>query len=108
MEKQTSVDQISKELAEIKGLILSLSQKENNSKPQLDIGPVSMASEITGLAKQTIYQLVSAGLLPNMKKGKKLYFSRLELEKWVRDGKRKTIQEMSEEIHSQIAGRRGK
>ena len=53
--------------------------------------------EITKLAKPTIYGLVSKSKIPHSKPGKKLYFSRKKLLKWLTNGKRKTQDEIAEE-----------
>ena len=55
------------------------------------------ASEFLNLAKPTIYTLTSKRLIPFMKKGKKLYFKKSELEKWLNEGKKKTISELENE-----------
>lgn len=52
-----------------------------------DIGGINMAQEVTKLSKKTIYQLTSTRKIPFFKKGKLLYFSRSDLEKWIRSGK---------------------
>ncbi|MDJ1498984.1 helix-turn-helix domain-containing protein [Cytophagaceae bacterium DM2B3-1] len=62
------------------------------------IGGIELAMQTTGLAKSTIYNLVSSGNIPHMKRGKKLYFSRKELEGWIQDDKHKTLQELEVEI----------
>lgn len=46
------------------------------------------AGKFLKLAKATIYGLVSAGKIPYMKQGKKLYFSKQELTDWLRHGHR--------------------
>lgn len=66
------------------------------------IGGIELAMQITGLAKSTIYNLVSDGRIPHMKRGKKLYFSRMELESWIADGKQKTLQELEAEVDSYL------
>jgi hypothetical protein len=60
------------------------------SKPAEEIGGIELAQEITRLSKARIYALVSAGQIPNSKRGNKLYFSRTDLLAWVSQGKRGT------------------
>jgi excisionase family DNA binding protein len=55
-----------------------------------DLLTIEQAGAFIGLAKQTMYILVSKGKIPHMKKGKKLYFSRAEIEQYIRSGKRLT------------------
>jgi len=62
-----------------------------------EIGGIALAIEVTGLAKPTIYGLVSERKIPHSKRGKKLYFSRKELLIWLTNGKRKTQDEIAEE-----------
>jgi len=48
---------------------------------------IQKASKLTGLAIQTIYGKCSLKLIPHYKKGKFLYFKKLELIKWIEEGK---------------------
>ena len=66
-----------------------------------EIGGIDLAVQITGLAKPTIYALVSDLKIPHSKpSGKKLYFSRLELLNWLKAGKRKTSAELALEAEN--------
>lgn len=66
------------------------------NQPEQDrIGGIELAIEITGLAKPTIYSLVSTRKIPHSKQGKRLYFSRRELLEWLAAGKRKTQSEIA-------------
>ena len=67
---------------------------------QDEIGGIDLAIEITGLAKATIYGLVSERKIPHSKKGKKLYFSQKELTDWIEGGKRKTQAEIEVEAEN--------
>lgn len=58
------------------------------SKPADEIAGIELAQEITRLSKARIYALVSAGTIPNSKRGNKLYFNRTDLLAWVSEGKR--------------------
>jgi len=62
-----------------------------------EIGGIELAISVTGLAKPTIYGLVSERKIPHSKRGKKLYFSRRELLEWLANGKRKTQDEIAAE-----------
>ncbi len=72
-----------------------------------EIGGIDLAIEITGLAKPTIYSLVSERKIPHSKQGKRLYFSRQELTDWLKQGKRKTQAEMKVEAVEFIANKKG-
>ncbi len=70
----------------------------NEPKSESDeIGGIDLAIELTGLAKPTIYGLVSDSKIPVMKRGKKLYFSRREILDWLKQGRRKTQSEIQAE-----------
>lgn len=65
------------------------------TQPEQDkIGGIELAIELTGLAKPTIYGLVSERKIPHSKRGKKLYFSRNDLTEWITGGRRKTNAEI--------------
>ena len=61
--------------------------------------PVSIKriSEVTNLATQTIYGLVSARKIPHFKQGKRLYFFEDDVIEWIKSGKRKTEDEIRTE-----------
>jgi excisionase family DNA binding protein len=64
----------------------SIPANENDSLPELL--NVTQASEYLNLAKQTLYGFTSKGEIPYSKKGKKLYFKKSELNKWISEGKK--------------------
>jgi len=65
-----------------------------------DLLSINEASIHLNLAIPTLYGLVSNGSIPYMKKGKKLYFSKLELTDWIKSGRRKTSAEKKDEINA--------
>ncbi len=67
---------------------------EPEIKPD-EIGGIDLAIELTGLAKPTIYSLCSERKIPHSKQGKRLYFSRQDLLEWIKNGKRKTQNEIA-------------
>lgn len=73
---------------------------KEEAKTEDEIGGIELAIEITGLAKATIYGLVSTRKIPHSKKGKKLYFSRKELTEWITNGKRKTNAEVKSDAEN--------
>jgi len=68
-----------------------LSSKKENCN---EIYTLSETSEYLSLAKQTLYGLTSKREIPFIKKGKKLYFSKRELDLWLQEGKQCTKQEI--------------
>ncbi len=65
-----------------------------------EIGGIDLAIELTGLAKPTIYSLCSERKIPHSKQGKRLYFSRQDLLEWIKNGKRKTQNEIAVEAEN--------
>jgi excisionase family DNA binding protein len=72
-------------------------EQQEEKEREDEIGGIELALELTGLAKPTIYSLVSTRKIPHSKRGKKLYFSRKELKEWLKEGKRKTRDEIADE-----------
>jgi excisionase family DNA binding protein len=60
-----------------------------------DILSVEECAIFTGLTKLTIYSLSSKRDIPHYKKGNKLYFSKKELEAWIRKDRIATNDEIS-------------
>jgi excisionase family DNA binding protein len=68
---------------------------------------IDEASAFLRLAKPTIYSMVSRGSLPHMKRGR-LYFSRIELMEYLRQGKVQTIDQSSPDaLRNVIVKRKG-
>ncbi len=76
----------------------ALSEQSENTTGKDRFLTIAEASEYLNLAKQTIYGLTSTRGIPFMKRGKKLYFRRTELETWVLEGKKKTVKEIEREV----------
>ena len=79
-------------------VLKALSGQKDNTTGQDRFLNIAQASEYLNLAKQTIYGLTSTRGIPFMKRGKKLYFRRSELETWVLEGKKKTVKEIEREV----------
>ena len=52
---------------------------------------VKQAAAFLDLAEQTIYGLTSRNEIPHYKRGKKLYFLKAELEKWILENRKPQI-----------------
>ncbi len=81
----------------IRDELKSYFEQQEETEREDEIGGIELAIEVTRLAKPTIYSLVSTRKIPHSKRGKKLYFSRKELKEWVKEGKRKTQDEIADE-----------
>jgi len=63
-------------------------------KTPSEIMTLKEASEFLNLSRAAIYSQTSKRTIPHFKKGKKIYFKRVELIEWVTQGKRKTKDEI--------------
>lgn len=73
-------------------------EKTKPSKESDELLTIDQASDFLKISKQTIYGHSSKSLIPCMKKGRKLFFSKSELIEWIRQGKKKTLTEIEKEI----------
>ena len=82
----------------------ALYQNSSKSKNQPDsfLG-VEDAASFLGIAKATLYGKCSKLLIPHFKKGKKLYFHQTELMDYLKSGKRKTIQDIQQNVNTQLS-----
>jgi excisionase family DNA binding protein len=71
--------------------------KEKATHQQNEIFDVTEAAAFLKLKKSTLYEKTALKLIPHVKKGHKLYFNRIELEEWLREGKVKTMKELQSE-----------
>ena len=89
---------------ELEGLIHSTVRKairEQTNKTEAEeviFLNIKQASQLLNLARQTIYGLTSKNEIPFLKRGKKLYFKKSELEQWINEGKQKSITEFRNEL----------
>jgi len=73
-----------------------------------EIMTVSETSEFLKLSVQTIYGYTSKRLIPFAKRGKRLYFNRLELFAWIQEGRRKTQTEIEQEANEYLQRKNNK
>jgi len=83
----------------IKDLLLE-NKSQNPQRPRNDLLTIRQAAEFLSLSVATLYTKVSRKEIPVSKRGKRLYFSTVELSEWVRSGRKKT----TEEIYSPTNG----
>ena len=67
---------------------------------------IEQAAEFLNLAKPTVYSMVSRGELPYMKRSKRLYFSKDDLQDYIRNGRVRTNDEVRQQAHLVLNGRR--
>lgn len=80
---------------------------DNNYLPQPNRDPWMDLNELCYYLpdkpkKATIYGWVQSGVLPYHKGQKKLRFLKSEIDNWLKEGKRKTVAEIEDEVHTYL------
>jgi len=91
---------------ELETLIQNSVRKIFNEQPKENVQPepqdkflnIKDAAKFLNLAEQTLYGYTSKGLIPFIKKAKRVLFLKPELEKWLMEGRKLTIQETKEKL----------
>ncbi|MDA7744533.1 helix-turn-helix domain-containing protein [bacterium] len=93
----------------IEALLLDLKHisKEQGEQPKTDkLLTVRDAAEFLSLSVPTIYNLINKGELPVMKRSKRCYFLKAELISYLKQGRKKTLAEITNEAE-QYCNKRG-
>lgn len=80
-------------------------QTNNNETFSDKMLSISEACEFLNLAKQTLYGFTSKNEIPFIKRGKKLYFRKSDLEAWLMQGKQLTKDEIIEQGFNGLTNR---
>ncbi|MCC6760409.1 MAG: helix-turn-helix domain-containing protein [Chitinophagaceae bacterium] len=101
----TLIENLLQKLEKIESLLSQQETEKSKSHSESgenlkQIGGIDFACNLTNLPKSTIYYLSSKREIPCFKKGKRLYFSRIELEKWLTSAPVLTIQEASKNVRA--------
>lgn len=76
---------------------LKLALQSAPPEPADQLLTVDQAAAFLTLAKPTIYAMISRGELPNLKRGKRVYFQKSDLLNYLKEGRRKTYQQINAE-----------
>ena len=108
--KILTLEQLPHAVSELHSKLNNIEQILLNQKkvlPQEDqILNIQQAAVLLKLSVPTIYGLVHRCAIPVSKQSKRLYFSRDELITWIKQGRKKTTKEISEEADAFIATRK--
>ena len=91
-----AVTMLIKEVSELKQLLLNQRGQHSIEQPE-KLLTIQEAAEFLNLTVPTIYSKVSRSELPFMKRGKRLYFSNIELMDYLKAGRKKTTSEIEDE-----------
>jgi len=89
------MNKIHDKLEHLEKLIVRISNVEENKEEVLNI---QEASKLLDLSVSTIYSKVCKREIPVNKQGKRIYFYRHELMKWIKAGRVKTYLEIQNDI----------
>lgn len=89
------MNKIHDKLEHLEKLIMKISIVEENKDEVLNI---QEASKLLNLSVSTIYSKVCKREIPVNKQGKRIYFYRHELMKWIKSGRVKTYLEIQNDI----------
>jgi excisionase family DNA binding protein len=96
-------------LCSIENLILDLKHKPQKVEPANhpeQLFTIQKASEFLNLSVPTIYGKVSRDEIPYMKRGKRLYFSPTELMDYLKGGRKKSQEEIINEVDSFLSNKK--
>lgn len=82
-------------------VVLRLAPKLDSNKDfsQVEFLNAEEGAKFLKIEKRTLYNKVNLQQIASYKKNGRLYFSREELEDYIRNGKRKTLEEIQEEAN---------
>lgn len=96
-----AVTMLTKEVSELKRLLI-----EKQEQPPIDqleqLLTIQEASKLLSLTVPTLYSKVSKNEIPFMKRSKRLYFSKTELLAYLKEGRRKTNDEIEAEAKAYL------
>lgn len=97
-------------LSNIETLLLDLKHQPQTVEPTDhpdQFLTIQQAAELLSLTGPTLYSKVSKAELPVMKRGKRLYFSRIELLEYLKAGRKKTNAEIEAEAETYLKRKGG-
>lgn len=97
-----AVNMLTNEVNELKSLLLK-KQAEAPTRTTEQLLTIKEASEFLKLSVPTLYSKVSKNELPFMKRGKRLYFSSVELMDYIKQGRKKTGAEIEAEAEAYLS-----
>ena len=76
-----------------------LGSQDKSTVPHVDeFLTIDEAAKYLNLAKQSIYGFTSKGQIPFIKRAKRLLFRKSDLEKWLLEGRKKSITEIENDL----------
>jgi excisionase family DNA binding protein len=103
-----AVGQLQESQSRIEKLLVKMSENliGNVNKPDRLLSVIEAAA-LLNLSVPTIYSLVHRRAIPNNKKNKRLYFLQSELESWIKQGHRKSNDEVAVDVEKYLTTKKG-
>ena len=95
------VNTLTKEVSDLKRLLTERQEQQPPAEAE-QLLTIQQASKYLSLSVPTIYSKVSKNELPYMKRSKRLYFSQTELMQYLKDGRKKSKEEIEAEAEVQL------
>jgi len=87
----------------VQSLLRAKESQPEQMNNDTDILTIDEAAHFLGLAKSTLYSKVCRREIPHIKKGNRLYFSKQELNDWLKAGQRPMIHDITRSAIQHIA-----
>ena len=97
---------LTKEVSELKKFLLQKNEVQTTPSPE-QLLTIKQAATFLSLKVPTLYSKVSKGELPVMKRGKRLYFSQIELLEYLKTGRKKSNAEIEAEAANYLLKKKG-
>ncbi len=95
-----TVDEIAEVL--LQHILPVLNQTKKEVKDEDELLTIEQVADFLKLKVSTIYGYTQRAEIPFFKRGKRLYFSKLSLYEWIKNGRKKTLKEISIEAERYI------
>ena len=102
----TAVNELNRKLDKIERLLIEKNDHEPTDPHEQPL-TIQEAAGFLSLTVPTMYSKVSKGEVPVMKRGKRLYFSRADLNDYLKGGRKKTNAEIEAEASEFLVKRKG-
>lgn len=97
---------LERRLNRLEFLLLEIKETTHTPSTTKDHLTIQEAAELLNVAVPTIYSWVGAKSIPFYKKQRRLYFSKADLNEWVKSGRKRTISEIADEAVQIVNKRR--
>jgi excisionase family DNA binding protein len=96
---------LAEKIERLEKTIIAIKESTSVEAVNDDLLTIDEAALFVRLTKNTLYSLVSKSKIPVSKRGKRLYFRKKELEKWIAQGRRKTESELAADTEAYMLGK---